>query len=130
MRKKIDQLLNGKFEYQEKPPVISAQRIDQTGSSLSPIMGSFTISSADERKIRGFAYSSNPRVSFEPAQFYARETKISYQADLTGMEEGQEAAGAFTLCTDAGEFSVPYSFVPEIRRGSAAETPDEQVPTL
>ena len=85
MRKKIDQLLNGKFEYQEKPPVISAQRIDQTGSSLSPVTGSFTVSSADDRKLRGFAYSSNPRVSFEPVQFYARETKISYQADLTGL---------------------------------------------
>ena len=130
MRKKIDQLLNGKFEYQEKPPVISAQRIDQTGSTLSPLMGSFTISSADEKKIRGFLYSSNPRVSFEPAQFFARDVRITYQADLTGLEEGQEANGAFTLCTDAGEFSLPYRFVPEIRRSGGAETPEEQVPTL
>lgn len=110
MRKRIDQLLNGKYEYKEKPPVISAQSIDQTGSPLSPIMGNFTIFSADDQKIRGFLYSSNPRVTFEPAQFYGNEVRISYQADMTGLSQGEEALGEFTACTDAGEYAVPYRF--------------------
>ena len=126
MRRKIDQLLNGKFEYSVKPPVLSVERIEQTGNGMAPVTGSFSVSSAEDRKIRGFLYSSNPRVIFEPEQFYGTRTRISYQADLTGLKEGDEARGAFTLCTDAGEVSLPYRFLLPAVPESEADGEDEK----
>ena len=115
MKQRVEQLINGKFEYEVQPPVIAPHEIRMEAEPGTVITGSFTVESIDERKIRGFVYSSNPRVTFDPGRFFGISSKILFQADLTGLGAGEETDGFFTICTDRGEYSLPYLFVcPEI----------------
>ena len=125
MRRKIDQLLNGKFEYDPPKLILSEDRIEQEAEHRKILTGSFRASAPGEKKVRGFLYSSNPRVSFEPSQFYGQENKISYQVDMSGIAPGGTTEGFFTLCTDLGEYSVPYSFH---LKGEGRQTADGREP--
>ena len=126
MKQHVEQLINGKFEYEVQPPDIAPSTIRMEAEPGKVVTGSFMIESRDERKIRGFVYSSNPRVTFDPGRFFGISARILFQADLTGLGEGEETDGFFTICTDRGEYTLPYLFVcPEI----ASDTEkDRQMP--
>ena len=109
LRRRIDQLLNGTFEYQTENPVISETELTLEADRGQILSGQFTLSVPSGRKCRGVVYSSIPRMSFEPAEFTGSQVRILYQADTTGLECGKETAGAFTLCTQLGEYRIPYT---------------------
>lgn len=109
MKKRIEQLLNGKFEYEVPALKLSQERIALEAKPGEVLHGSFQVSHPQERKVKGFLYSSNPRVTFEPLEFYGIDNKIYYQIDTSGLKPGEQTEGYFTLCTDLGEYSLPYS---------------------
>ncbi len=111
MKRRIEQLLSGKYEYEINKPLLSVERIEQEGQPGDMLTGFFDVNSGSEQKMSGFLYSSNPRVIFDPPQFGGVNNRIVYQADLTGLQAGEAAEGAFTLCTDHGEYSLPYHFL-------------------
>ncbi|MDD2959517.1 MAG: DUF5717 family protein [Lachnospiraceae bacterium] len=108
MRKRVEQLLNGKFEYETQALVLSETRIELTAKENEVLHGSFTAANPADKKVKGFLYSSNPRVTFDPLEFYGIDNKIYYQIDTSGLAEGESSEGFFTLCTDLGEYEVPY----------------------
>ena len=57
--------------------------------------------------MKGFLYSSSPRMGFEPATFAGISAKIFYEADTAGMEEGDVLKGTFTICSSIGEYRLP-----------------------
>ena len=122
MRRKIDQLLNGIFEYEKKQLLLSTEQIEEEGSAGIPFGGSFIVTSPTDKRIRGFLYSSNPRVVFDPPSFYGSQVQISYQVDTNGLEPGGSTAGSFTICTDRGESVLPYRFtIREEKTGNSSE---------
>ena len=108
MKRRIDQLLSGTFEYQPKPLVMPEGALELTAEADSILSGFFVVSSSDEKKVKGFLYSSNPRVTFDPPQFYSASARIYYQADTSGLKEGDTTDGAFTVCSERGEYSLHY----------------------
>ncbi len=74
------------------------------------LTGSFDVSGVQGEKIKGFLYSSSPRVIFDPSQFSGSASRITYQFDTNGLSEGDVVEGEFTLCSDHGEVSLPYHF--------------------
>ena len=110
MRRRLEELLNGKFEYEQMPLTLTPDKLEAEAGAEDLLTGAFQVSTSDTKKVKGFLYSSNPRVTFEPQQFYANSARIVFQADLTGLRPGESAEGAFTLCTDRGEYSLPYTF--------------------
>lgn len=108
MKKRIEQLLNSKFEYEVPPLKLSEEKIQLFASEGEILQGSFLVSHPEEKKVKGFLYSSNPRVTFDPPEFYSIENKIFYQIDTSGLKPGDETEGRFTLCTDLGEYHLPY----------------------
>ena len=109
MKKRIEQLLNSKFEYEVQPLRLSEEKLCLEAKEGEVLKGSFTASHPLEKKVKGFLYSSNPRMTFEPAEFYSSENRIFYQMDTSGLRPGEETGGQFTLCTDLGEYALPYS---------------------
>ncbi|MBQ6323075.1 MAG: hypothetical protein IJI24_09390 [Lachnospiraceae bacterium] len=109
MRKRIEQLLNGSFEYQTKPLVLPEEKLELRAKADSILSGFFVVSSSDEKKVKGFLYSSNPRFTFDPPQFYASSVRIYYQVDTSGLSAGSCSEGAFTICSERGEYSLPYA---------------------
>ncbi len=108
LKKRIEQLLNGKFEYERQPLKLSQEKLELNAGPGEVLHGSFTVSHPQEKKVKGFLYSSNPRVTFDPLEFYGIENKIFYQVDTNGLRPGEESEGCFTLCTDLGEYALPY----------------------
>ncbi len=108
MRRRIEELLNGTFEYSAKPLEISPEKIEASAEYTKALQGTFTLRAPDEHKVKGFLYSSDPRVSMEPVDFYATSVQIRWQADVTGLKAGDQIDGFFTVCSDRGEHMLPY----------------------
>ncbi len=116
MKRRIEQLLNGKFEYEVVPPVFSVRNIRQNLRPGELSAGAFEVTAPEGRRVRGFLYSSNPRVKFDPVEFTGAQSRIVYQVDPIGLRPGDSVDGIFTLCTDLGEYQIPYQFQIESRR--------------
>ena len=122
MKKRVEQLLNGIFEYEVSPLVLSEEKIELMAEPGQLLHGNFTASHPEQKKVKGFLYSSNPRVTFDPMEFYGVENRIYYQIDINGLQSGQETEGYFTLCTDLGEYSLPYSVLVKEKKQEIEET--------
>ncbi len=110
MRRRLEQLLNETFEYEIPRLVLEPAFLKAEVKKNELLRGSILVSHPEGKRCRGFVYSSNPRLFIETADFYSPRTEIRYQADLTGLEEGQKAEGKLTICSDLGEYSIPYCF--------------------
>ncbi len=109
MRRRLEQLLSETFEYEKPVPVLSCDSIRLEVKEGTAAGGVFTVSHPQERRIRGFVYSSNPRMKIEPEEFYSSAASIRFRVDTTGLEAGGMTEGVFTLSTDLGELHVPCS---------------------
>ena len=107
MRRRLEQLLSETFEYERPVPVLSCDSIRLEVKEGTAAGGVFSVSHPQERRIRGFVYSSNPRMKAEPEEFYSSSATIRFRVDTTGLEAGGLTEGVFTLSTDLGELHVP-----------------------
>ena len=108
MKRRIEQLLNGIFEYEAPEMLIFESGIHAVVRKGDNYRGSFTVESSAQRKMKGFIYSTSPRVGYEPTNFAAITEKVVYEVDTNGMDEGEVLAGEFTICSDLGEYKIPY----------------------
>ena len=108
MKKRIEQLLNGKFEYEVPKLLMAPEELEVKVAHGKAVRGTFALAGRDGRKIRGFIYSSNPRMRCEPIEFQGVRAEIHYQADGNGFPEGGREQGFFTICSDIGEYRLPY----------------------
>ena len=69
MKRRIEQLLNGIFEYKAPTMIISIDEIRVLVKKGESFRGSFEISNPEEKKMKGFIYSSSARVAYEPSDF-------------------------------------------------------------
>ena len=110
VKKRIEQLLNGIFEYEPAKLTILPGKIEVECEPDAVVHGSFRIEGADGRKVRGFLYSPSPRIICNPSEFQGITNDIHYQIDCSGLREGMEESGVLTICSDHGEETIPYSF--------------------
>ncbi|MDO5425881.1 MAG: DUF5717 family protein [Eubacteriales bacterium] len=108
LKRRIDQLLNEKFEYETPPMRIDQKTLHGQVRKGESFRGSFTIENPVQKKMKGFLYASSPRVGFDPPAFSGISERILYEVDTTGMEEGEVLEGAFTICSSIGEYQLPY----------------------
>jgi len=123
VKKRIEQLLSGKFEYSRKQPELSVKEIEARTSAGEPARGSFVIRHPEGRRLRGVVYPSSPRLLAGPEVFQAIETKISWQVDTAGLSAGDVSRSEITVCTQLGEVSVPVTVYVLAADGSAAADP-------
>lgn len=108
LKRRIEQLLNGIFEYEQPHLVAEPQEIFLTARPGEAAHGSFRLESEDQRKIKGFLYTSSPRMICEPMEFQGLVSEIHYQMDCSGLEEGAKEDGTITVCSDIGEYEIPF----------------------
>ena len=122
LKRKIEQLLNGKFEYSAPPLVMLPEEVTVKVEPGEVMRGTLWIESPDGKKVRGFLYSSNPRMICEPTEFQGIKSEIHYQVDGNGFPEEEEEHGAFTVCSDRGEYTVPYTLIGQKKQQNKTET--------
>ena len=114
MRKRIQQLANGKFDNNGPKLSLSTEKIELEVLEGKDETGSFVITSTNRVKMRGIIYSSNPRMECLTPQFEGEEVRIRYQFHSEGLIEGDIQKGEFFIVCNQGEYSL--SFVVSISR--------------
>ena len=110
MRRRLEQLLNEAFEYDPPRLVYEPSSVERGAGPGAQFQGSLHVSHPDEKRCKGFVYSSSPRVVLDTTDFYSAKSEIRYHVDLTGFEAGQKIEGRFTICSELGEETIPYCF--------------------
>ncbi len=113
MKKRLNDLLNGKFEYEPEGFDISEERIEGSVLCGENFRGKFSIRAHEGKSVQGFLYSTNVRAGFAPAMFFSGRETFSYEFDTRGMKPGSVLEGAFILCTASGEYTLPYRIAVE-----------------
>ncbi len=123
MKKRIEQLLNGIFEYEQAGMIISPEEISVTVVPGAVVRGSFRLEADNGKRVRGFLYTSSPRVVCEPVEFQGISNEIHYQIDCSGYENGMQDQGHITICSDLGEYAVPFTVTVEEKLQEEKELP-------
>lgn len=108
MRKKIQQLASGKFDYNDPKPSLSTEKIELEVLEGKDETGSFVITSKNHRKMRGIVYSSNSRMECLTPQFEGEEVRIRYQFHSNGLFEGNIQKGDFFIVCNQGEYNLSF----------------------
>lgn len=127
MRKRIEQLASGKFEYSSPEVSFSTDRIEIEISGGKDETGEFTIRSTNHVPMRGMVYTSCSRMECLTPAFEGEKATIRYQFHGEGLAEGDTIKGDFFLVLNQGEYSL--SFVVSVI-GLYAETAVGKVKTL
>ena len=114
MRKRIQQLANGKFDNNGPKLSLSTEKIELEALEGKDETGSFVITSTNQVKMRGIIYYSNPRMECLTPKFEGEEVRIRYQFHSEGLIEGDIQKGEFFIVCNQGEYNL--SFVVSISR--------------
>ncbi len=114
MRKRIQQLARGKFQYARPLLSFSADKVDIEVTEDRDYTGDFIITSTNHVPFRGVVYTSDSRMECLTPQFEGEEVRIRYQFHSNGLIEGDIVKGDFFLICNQGEYNL--SFVVSVSR--------------
>lgn len=108
MKKKIEQLLSGKFQYEQPALLFSQEKLDITIKSGETMRGELYFGTENNEKIRGYITSSNRRFVPGMDRFSGTTVCLPYGVDGNGMEPGEVCSGWLCFTTDLGEYKIPF----------------------
>lgn len=117
MKKKIEQLLNGKFEYEQPPLLFSQEQITVTLKAGETARGEVYVGTEENLRIRGYITSSSRRLVPELEKFSGTTICLHYGADGNGMEPGETCRGWLCFTTNVGEYKLPFVIQAEKEQG-------------
>ncbi len=109
MRERIENLAQGKFDYNEPDIELSDMSIDFSVEIDSVFEGKITLRSLNLVAIKGFVCSSTYRMKCNVREFLGEEITIEYRFDAKGLGEGEVYKSFLTFVTNGGEFNVPVN---------------------
>lgn len=131
MKTRMEQLINGRFEYDVPKLLLSTGSIVQSTMSEDKMRGELEFHAEDNRRVKGMAYSTHRRFLLGKEKFSGDKIKIPYGVDAKGLRSGDKIEGEIVLSTGIGEYRVPFSITvkkPEVRTSQGAvRTLDEFV---
>lgn len=114
MRKKIQELAYGIFRWEKPALVFEEDRLEITVLEGDRYVGGFSFRSAGETPLRGFVYSTNPRIKCLRTEFEGVRVSIPFEFHSEGLTEGDVQKGDFYVICDGGEYNL--SFVVSVTR--------------
>ena len=108
MKKKIEQLLSGKFRYEQPQLLFSQDKISIILEAGQTVRGELYLGTEDNEKIQGYITSSNRRLVPGNGKFSGTTICLPYGADGTGMEPGDRCEGWLCVTSNVGEYKIPF----------------------
>lgn len=108
MQDHIEDLVRGIFEYENAKLSLSEKKLELSIGMGQTASGSFRITSAPERRIRGRICTSTPRMKCGVREFDDSDIEVPYAFDSAGMEEGDVLKGEIAVISEAGEYILPF----------------------
>lgn len=126
MKKKIEQLLNGKFEYENPALLFSQDKIEVTLKAGETARGELHFGTTENRQIQGYITSSSRRVVTGSRKFQGTALCVPYGVDAVGMKPGEKLDGWLCFTTNIGEYRLPFHVETEKKqiRSSSGEVAD------
>lgn len=109
MKRRMEQLINGRFEYEVPKLVLSDEKIAVDIKAGENYRGELLIGSADNRRIKGMIMSSNRRVILAKEKFSGIAESIPYGIDSKGLVPGDLVEASITINSNLGEYIIPVS---------------------
>lgn len=109
MKEKISRLAKGRFDDKDLQIEIAPSRIELEAVKGSSCRGSFEVRSRSHVQIRAMVFSSARWMRCLTPSFTGEEGSISYELDASSFEAGDIMEGVFTLISNGGERTVPFS---------------------
>lgn len=108
MRRRMQDLAAGVFEYEGPKIKLSDDRLMLEAEESKDLKGSFTIESTNGVSMRGIVYSNNPRMELVNAQFSGIHSTIEYKFHTDGLIRGDIQKGDFYIVLNKNEYSLPF----------------------
>ena len=108
MKKKIEQLLGGKFDYEQSMLLFSVEKIDVKIEAGETRRNELYFGTEDNEKIRGFITSSDRRLVPGISRFCGTTIQLPYGIDANGMKPGEVCQGWLVFTTNIGEYKLPF----------------------
>ncbi len=112
MKERINRLARGIIDYEKPEMSWQPEMVEETARAGSVSAREIFVSSRNRMNVKGFVYSSNPRVkvSKDNNSFGGLRCHIPYEVDTSWLEPGSRIEGSFHLVTNCGEVEIPYEF--------------------
>lgn len=110
MKDYINKLARGVYEYDTPVMYTSGTHIEANIENGTTYRGNFTLTSMDDRAVKGIVYSDNPSVVIDNSVFYGTENVIEYFVNTKGREPGNKIEGRIDIVSNGGEQYIYYSF--------------------
>lgn len=107
MRKKIQDLVKGKYEY-TRSRLITEQKVTFEVLENESFKGSFSIQSETGERVRGLITCAHPYVDCQVKQFDGASAEIAFEYHAVGIEAGTKDKGLFVIASNCGEYVVPF----------------------
>ncbi len=108
MRKRIQQLARGKFQYARPLLSFSTEKVDIEVLEGKDYTGDFVITSANRVPMRGIVYTSHERMECLTPQFEGEEVRVRFQFHSNGLVEGDIQKGEFYIICNQGEYNLSF----------------------
>lgn len=108
MKKKIEQLLSGKFEYENPELLFSQDRIAVTLKAGETLRGELYFGTENNERIRGYITSSSRRLVAGMGKFSGTTICLPYGVDAAGLKPGESISGNLCFTTNIGEYKLPF----------------------
>lgn len=113
LKKKIEQLLTGKFEYDHPTLLFSEDNLAITLKAGQTARGELHIGTDPNIRIRGYITSSSRRLVPGLEKFSGSSICLPYGADGIGMKPGEACRGWLCFTTNIGEYKIPFTIQTE-----------------
>ena len=93
MKRRMEQLINGRFEYQVPGLVFSAEKIQAGTAPGRHYRGELFFSAEDNRRIKGMITATNRRILLDKDKFAGEAIHLCLGVDVEGLEAGSVCSG-------------------------------------
>lgn len=109
----MEQLINGRFEYEVPELLISSEEIRESTRAGENIRGELILAAKDGSRIKGMVCSSHRRFLLGKERFAGERVTIPYGTDVKGLNPEEDIQGEIILSTSIGEYRVPFAVTVE-----------------
>ena len=115
MKEVINRLLEEHFEDEKSSLDFSCANIELSIEKGETKEGSFRIYSKQGSLTKGLVYTTDNRMECLTTQFVGNDEEIAYCFHGENVREGEEIKGEFSVISNHGEYSLPFTVQVEKR---------------
>ena len=108
MKKKIEQILSGKFEYDQPELLFSKEKLEIKIQAGTTMQGELYLGTENNDKIQGYVTSSDRRFVPGNSRFSGTTIRLPYGIDAVGMQPGDVCRGWLCVTSGIGEYKLPF----------------------